>query len=100
MLQVLSSAFMLDLQARAVQPLNLQMTPQYLDNGKATSLFQDMFYSSIPRGGVSSTQQMSNNLVFLGKTDTSGTWQDVDHVHVAPAGYLLTTCFMSTVPAN
>jgi hypothetical protein len=73
LLQVLSTVFVLDLAANTVQPLNLQMIPQYLDNGKTTSLFRDMFYNSIPRDGLSSTQETNNTLVFMGKTDTSGT---------------------------
>ena len=74
MWQVLSTAFLLDLGATAVEPLNLQMTPKYLDNGQATTLFQDMFYASIPMDGSSSTTLMNSSLMLLGKTDTSGTW--------------------------
>jgi hypothetical protein len=70
--QVLSAAFLLDLAATAVEPLNLQMTPKYLDNGQATTLFQDMFFASIPKDGSSSTTRMNSSLLFLGKTDTSG----------------------------
>jgi hypothetical protein len=71
-LQVLSTAFLLDLEADTVQRLNLQMTPKYLDDNKAVTLFQDMFYSRIPVDGTNSTQEISSTLLFLGKTDTSG----------------------------
>jgi hypothetical protein len=69
---VLSAAFLLDLAGNTVQPLNLQMTPQYLDDGKSTTMFQDMFYSRAARDGLSTTQQMNNSMFFLGKTDTAG----------------------------
>jgi hypothetical protein len=69
---VLSSAFLLDLGANTVQPLSLHMTPAYLDDGTTTTLFQDMFYSSVPRDGLNSTLERNNNLFLLGKSDASG----------------------------